>query len=96
MQEILVQTLAHIQLSVLGVILGVIIGVPLGILINNRPKLAQIVMNTTEVLQTIPVLAMLALHHYCIFASKGGCRHKICTRLRVMNYYNSYKPYKPN
>lgn len=61
MEEILVQTLAHIKLSVLGVALGIIIGVPLGILIANRPKMAQAVMKTTEVLQTIPVLAMLAL-----------------------------------
>lgn len=61
MERTLVLTIEHLQLSITGVALGALIGLPLGIAISRVPRLASPVMGITEVLQTIPSLAMLAL-----------------------------------
>lgn len=54
-------TLQHLELSAIGVALAAAIGVPLGYIITRNKMLAKIVMGTTDMLQTIPALALLAL-----------------------------------
>lgn len=61
MEQILILTLEHLELSVIGVGLAIIIGLPLGIVITRNPVVANIIMSITDILQTIPSLAMLAL-----------------------------------
>lgn len=50
----------HLYLTVVSVILAILIGVPLGILIHRVARLRGPTLACTEVLQTIPSLAMLA------------------------------------
>ena len=52
---------AHLQLSLLALLFGTLISMPLGIWITRRPSLAQGVLATVGVVQTIPSLALLAL-----------------------------------
>jgi len=52
---------AHLQLSLVALLLGALISIPLGIWITRRPSLAQAVLATVGVIQTIPSLALLAL-----------------------------------
>ena len=52
---------AHLQLSLLALLLGTLISMPLGIWVTRRPALAQGVLATVGVVQTIPSLALLAL-----------------------------------
>jgi osmoprotectant transport system permease protein len=59
-ERILALSLEHMQLSVIAVVLATAIGLPLGIITSRIRWLASLVMNITEVLQTIPSLAMLA------------------------------------
>ncbi|MDD4588489.1 MAG: ABC transporter permease [Heliobacteriaceae bacterium] len=61
MEKIILLTLEHLGLSTIGVLFGIAVGLPLGIMITRRRKLAGLVVGTTEMLQTIPSLAMLAL-----------------------------------
>ncbi|GAW94119.1 ABC transporter permease [Calderihabitans maritimus] len=61
MEHILLLTLVHLYLSILGATLGIIIGLPLGILLVRYRRLAEIMMAVTEIIQTIPGLALLAL-----------------------------------
>ncbi len=61
MERILLLTIEHMQLSIMGVILGAAIGLPLGVVIARTPRLATAVLSVTEVLQTIPSIALLAL-----------------------------------
>ncbi|OYW69687.1 MAG: choline ABC transporter permease [Aerococcus viridans] len=51
----------HIYMSLISLGLGVIVAVPLGILLSQVPKVANVVISTVSVLQTIPTLALLAL-----------------------------------
>lgn len=53
--------LEHIQLSFIALLIAVVIAVPLGILLTKTKKLAEVIINITAVLQTIPSLALLGL-----------------------------------
>jgi len=57
----------HLVLTALGTVLAVAIGVPLGILIHRRAATRGPVLAMTEIVQTIPSLAMLAF----LFAMYG-------------------------
>jgi len=57
----------HLILTSLGVSIAVLIGVPLGILIHRRAAARSAVLAFTEIVQTIPSLAMLAF----LFAMYG-------------------------
>lgn len=61
MYDIWMLTIQHLELTLLGVALAIAIGVPLGYFITRRPWAAALVMGLTDVIQTIPALAMLAL-----------------------------------
>lgn len=61
MHNIWLLTLQHLELCALGVGLAMLIGVPLGYIITRHRGAAQIVMGLTDIIQTIPALALLAL-----------------------------------
>jgi osmoprotectant transport system permease protein len=54
-------TRQHLTLVLLAVALACIAGVPLGVLAASLPRLRQVVLGLTGVLQTVPSLALLAL-----------------------------------
>ena len=58
--ELWQKVLEHLGLSVLAMAIAILIGVPTGILIHRRRATLPFVLGATEVVQTIPSLAMLA------------------------------------
>src|SRR4051812_13754967 len=48
-------------LSVTSLAVGLIVSVPLGIYASRRPRLAECLLGTAGVLQTVPTLALLVL-----------------------------------
>ncbi|HVP54804.1 MAG TPA: ABC transporter permease [Candidatus Eisenbacteria bacterium] len=54
-------TAEHLWLVSISMLLAVVIGLPLGILLTRRPKLKTIVFGSTNVIQTIPSLALFGL-----------------------------------
>ncbi|MDI6709979.1 MAG: ABC transporter permease [Thermoanaerobacterales bacterium] len=61
MDNILLLTIEHLELSAVGVLLAMAVGIPLGIIITRYRLAAGITMAVTDILQTVPALAMLAL-----------------------------------
>ncbi len=57
---IMEKTLEHVSLSFSAVALACLVGIPLGFWIVNRPKIAGVVLNIANIIQTIPSLAMFA------------------------------------
>src|SRR5699024_47815 len=51
----------HFLMSAYGVLFAAIIAIPVGIVIARRAKLSQWVISATNVIQTIPALALLAV-----------------------------------
>lgn len=60
-ESILSRTGEHLYLAFSAVALACLVGIPLGLLINRNKKLANIIINIANVLQTVPSLAMFAL-----------------------------------
>lgn len=60
MDGILMLTVEHLALSASGVGLALLVGIPLAILITRNQTVAEIIMAVTDVLQTIPSMALLA------------------------------------
>ena len=58
---LLFATLRHIEVSAIAVVISVVVAVPLGILITRYRKLAHVVVNSANVGQTVPSLAILGL-----------------------------------
>lgn len=54
-------TAEHLWLVGVSMALAIAIGLPLGILLTRRPRLKSIVFGTTNVIQTIPSLALFGL-----------------------------------
>jgi osmoprotectant transport system permease protein len=54
-------TRQHLMLVLLSVALACVAGIPLGVLAASLPRLRQVVLGLTGVLQTVPSLALLAL-----------------------------------
>ena len=59
--EVAMLTGEHLWLVGVSMLLAVAIGVPLGILLTRRPRLKSVVLGTTNVIQTIPSLALFGL-----------------------------------
>ncbi len=59
--DILLSTLRHIEVSLIAVIISVAIAIPLGILITRYRKMAHLVVNSANIGQTIPSLAILGM-----------------------------------
>ena len=53
--------LEHIQISLISIFIALLIGIPLALLLRRYPKLAEVVLQITGILQTIPSLALLGL-----------------------------------
>lgn len=51
----------HMLLSVTGLTVGLLISLPLGTWSSRRPRVAELVLGTAGIIQTIPSLALLAL-----------------------------------
>lgn len=60
-EQILSRTGEHVYLAFSAVALACVVGIPVGLLINRSKRLANIVINVANVLQTVPSLAMFAL-----------------------------------
>lgn len=58
---VLTEFYRHFLMSAYGVFFAAIVAIPLGIVIAKHRKLSQVVFSITNVIQTIPALAMLAL-----------------------------------
>ncbi len=58
---ILLSTLRHIEVSLIAVVLSILIAIPLGIIITRYRKMAHVVVNTANVGQTVPSLAVLGM-----------------------------------
>jgi osmoprotectant transport system permease protein len=60
-REVATLTGEHLWLVGVSMVLAVAIGVPLGILLSRRPKLKAVILGSTNVIQTIPSLALFGL-----------------------------------
>jgi len=60
-EVLLFATLRHIEVSAIAVVISVVVAVPLGILITRYRKLAHVMVNSANIGQTIPSLAILGL-----------------------------------
>ncbi len=61
LREVATLTAEHLWLVGVSMLLAIAIGVPLGILLTRRPKWKAIVLGSTNVIQTIPSLALFGL-----------------------------------
>jgi osmoprotectant transport system permease protein len=59
--EIAVLTGEHLWLVSVAMLFAVAFGVPLGILLTRRPKLKSLILGSTNIVQTIPSLALFGL-----------------------------------
>jgi len=60
-REIVTLTAEHLWLVVVSMVLAVLAGVPLGIVLTRRPKWKALILGSTNVIQTIPSLALFGL-----------------------------------
>ncbi len=60
-REVVTLTAEHLWLVSVSMLLAIVIGVPLGILLTRRPKWKALVLGSTNVIQTIPSLALFGL-----------------------------------
>ncbi|MFZ1134031.1 MAG: ABC transporter permease [Candidatus Korobacteraceae bacterium] len=60
-REVAMLTGEHLWLVGISMLLAVLIGVPLGILLTRQPKLKTLVLGSTNIIQTIPSLALFGL-----------------------------------
>ncbi|WP_105995013.1 ABC transporter permease [Staphylococcus agnetis] len=51
----------HLLMSIYGVLFAALVGIPLGIIIARYGKLSTVVITLANVIQTVPVIAMLAI-----------------------------------
>jgi osmoprotectant transport system permease protein len=59
-RELLHRTLEHLALSALGLLLGIAVAVPLGLALERARRLAEPLIRTVGITQTIPSIALLA------------------------------------
>jgi len=60
-REVAMLTAEHLWLVATAILIAVCVGVPLGILLTRRPRLKTVVLGSTNVIQTIPSLALFGL-----------------------------------
>ncbi len=61
MESILTATFRHLQITFSGVLIAALVGIGTGILITKHRRLAEAVMSATDLIQTVPSLALLAI-----------------------------------
>ncbi|KFN04463.1 ABC transporter permease subunit [Bacillus clarus] len=59
--ELLSALSEHLQISLISLFFAVLIAVPLGILLTRKERIAEFIIGTSAVMQTIPSLALLGL-----------------------------------
>ncbi|KMQ06378.1 glycine/betaine ABC transporter permease [Bacillus cereus] len=59
--ELLTALSEHLQISLISLFFAVIIAVPLGILLTRKERMAEFIIGTSAVMQTVPSLALLGL-----------------------------------
>lgn len=60
-REVAMLTGEHLWLVGISMLLAVLVGVPLGILLTRKRKLKELILGSTNVIQTIPSLALFGL-----------------------------------
>jgi len=60
-REIATLTAEHLWLVIVSMVLAILVGVPLGIVLTRRPKWKALILGSTNVIQTIPSLALFGL-----------------------------------
>ncbi|MGG5358282.1 MULTISPECIES: ABC transporter permease/substrate-binding protein [unclassified Enterococcus] len=60
-EELITAVIQHISISLIALLIAILIAVPLAIWVVSHKKMAEILLQTTGVLQTIPSLALLGL-----------------------------------
>jgi osmoprotectant transport system permease protein len=60
-REVAMLTGEHLWLVTTSMLIAIVIGLPLGILLSRKPKLKAIILGSTNVIQTIPSLALFGL-----------------------------------
>jgi osmoprotectant transport system permease protein len=60
-REVAMLTAEHLWLVATAILIAVCVGVPLGILLTRKPRLKSIVLGSTNVIQTVPSLALFGL-----------------------------------
>jgi osmoprotectant transport system permease protein len=60
-REVATLTAEHLYLVGISMLLAIAVGVPLGILLTRRPKWKAVVLGSTNIIQTIPSLALFGL-----------------------------------
>lgn len=60
-REVAALTAEHLWLVGISMLLAILVGVPLGIVLTRRPKWKALVLGSTNVIQTIPSLALFGL-----------------------------------
>lgn len=58
--ELAQKSIEHLVLTALGTLIAILLGIPLGVLVHSRAAMRGPVLAATEIVQTIPSLAMLA------------------------------------
>ncbi|ANZ66910.1 ABC transporter permease [Secundilactobacillus paracollinoides] len=58
--QLLFKTWQHIYISAISLGLGILVAVPIGVLLTRTKRIANIVISSASMLQTIPALALLA------------------------------------
>ncbi|MCM3712009.1 osmoprotectant update ABC transporter permease/substrate-binding subunit OpuFB [Sporosarcina luteola] len=59
--ELALALLEHIQISLIALFFAILIAIPVGVYLTTRQRIAETVIGTSAVLQTIPSLALLGL-----------------------------------
>ena len=65
----------HLLMSIYGVIFASAVGIPIGILIARFSKLSGLIITLTNIIQTIPVIAMLAI--MMLEIGRASCRERV-------------------
>lgn len=60
-EELLRAIFQHLAISLSALILAILIAIPLAILLSQKKRMAEFVLQITSILQTIPSLALLGL-----------------------------------
>ena len=79
----------HLLMSVYGVLFAALIGIPLGILLARYTKLSGFVITIANIIQTVPVIAMLAI---LMLVMGLGSETVVLTvfYMRYFHYKNTY------
>jgi osmoprotectant transport system permease protein len=59
--DILISTYQHLQITLSGVFIAMVVGIVTGILITGHKLIAGLIMSLTDIIQTVPSLALLAI-----------------------------------